>query len=181
MTLTQPPSPLLQAIHRKAQHPPFSTCFFDPWQLTVRSVTQEAAHLPAPRLPLAKKIGRRFLFGASRLRNLPTGQVPRKKNNRTHHATRLQKNRTELGGRHFSVPQLTDRSGAASDPGSSAPPRTTVAACKKIGRRFLFGVSQVRRVPFGHLASSATLHRSRAALACTLSRRPEQSRAKWEA
>lgn len=115
MTLTQTPSPLLQANHRKAQHPPCSTCFFDLWQLTVQSVTQEAAHLPAPRLPLAKKIGRRFLFGASRLRNLPTGQVPRKKNNRTHHATRLQKNRTELGGRLFSVLQLTVRSGATQE------------------------------------------------------------------
>lgn len=124
MTLTQPPSPLLQAIHRKAQHPPCSTCFFDPWQLTVQSVTQEAAHLPAPRLPLAKKIGRRFLFGASRLRNLPTGQVPRKKNNRTHHATRLQKNRTELGGRLFSVSQLTARSGATEEEHASTFPDT---------------------------------------------------------
>lgn len=73
---------------------------------------------------LAKKIGRRFLFGASRLRNLPPGQVPRKKNNRTHHATRLQKNRTELGGRLFSVLQLTDRSGATQEEHASTFPDT---------------------------------------------------------
>lgn len=140
MTLTdallQPP----EANHRKAQHPPFSTCCFDPWQLTVQSVTQEAAQLPTSRSGLqkksdgdfcsaslesapfrpvrcvrsprkkhttiaaCKKIGGRFLFVTSRLRNLPPGQVRSVASQEAHHDSNLQKSRREIFVRRLSGP-----------------------------------------------------------------------------
>ena len=143
MTLTQTPSPPLQAIHRKAQHPPCSTCFFDLWQLTVRSgAVSDPGSSALPRTTVAA----------------------------------CKKNRTEIFVRRFSTSQLTDRSGATQEEQPNAPRHPLAKKSDGVGWSSFLSAATYRQVRCHARRTTPQLFCDRRT--DTRGPRPEQSRAK---